>query len=117
MKLLPIITALAVLLFAGCSKSDSTSSSTAKSSAYPKDVASVTSNPSFKFAFKSDQTGISYYLRRLAKDEASKMPEDFVITGENASLIFVPIKDGEIVDAPLADRASLGYKIPEEMLK
>lgn len=77
----------------------------------------VTADSNFKFAFKSDKTGISYYLRRLAKDEASKMPEDFVIAGENVSLIFVPIKDGKIVDAPLSDRAALGYQIPPEMLK
>ena len=118
MKMIPAITTLmAVLLFAGCSKSGSGTPSASASSAYPKDAASVTSDPAFKLAFKSDQTGISYYLRRLAKEEVSKMPEDFVITGETASLVFVPIKDGKIVDAPLSDRAALGYKIPEEMLK
>jgi len=118
MKMIPAITTLlAVLLFAGCSKSDSGTPSSSRSSAYPKDAASVTSDSAFKLAFNSDQTGISYYLRRLAKDEVSKMPEDFVITGETASLVFVPIKDGKIVDAPLSDRAALGYKIPEEMLK
>jgi hypothetical protein len=117
MKMIPAITTLlAVLLFAGCSKSDGPAPAPAPS-AYPKDAASVTSDPAFKLAFKSDQTGISYFLRRLAKDEVSKMPEDFVIAGETVSLVFVPIKDGKIVDAPLSDRAALGYKIPQEMLK
>ena len=115
MKMIPAITTLlAFLLFAGCSRSENGKPST---SAYPKDAVSVTSNPDFKLAFKSDQTGISYYLRRLAKAEVSQMPEDFVISGETVSLVFVPIKDGKIVDAPLSDRAALGYKIPEEMLK
>jgi hypothetical protein len=116
MKMISAITTLlAVLLFAGCSKSDNPASSA--SNAYPKDAASVTSDPAFKLAFKSEQTGISYFLRRLAKDEVSKMPEDFVIAGETVSLVFVPIKDGKIVDAPLSDRAALGYKIPQEFLK
>ena len=118
MKLIPAtITLLAILLFTGCSKSDNGSPSASASSAYPKDAASVTSDSAYKLAFKSDDTGISYYLRRLAKDEVSKMPEDFVITSETTSLVFVPIKDGKIVDAPLSDRAALGYKIPAEMLK
>jgi major membrane immunogen (membrane-anchored lipoprotein) len=111
-----ITTLIAVLLFAGCSKSDSGTPAASASSAYPKDAASVMSGTAYKLVFKSDQTGISYYLRRLAKDEVSKMPEDFVITGETVSLVFVPIKDGKIVDAPLSDRAALGYKVPEEML-
>jgi hypothetical protein len=113
--LLAITTLLTVLLFTGCSKSGSGKPSSSTSGAYPKDAASVTSDPTFKLAFKSDQTGISYYLRRLAKDEVGRMPDDFVITGESASLVFLPIKDGKIVDAPLSDRAALGYK--EEMLK
>ncbi len=117
MKLIRAITLLIALLFAGCSKSDSGSPSSSASSAYPKEAASVTSDPAYKFAFKSDETGISYYLRRLAKDEVGKMPDDFVITSETFSLVFVPIKDGKIVDAPLSDRAALGYKIPPELLK
>ena len=116
--MIPTITALlAVLLFAGCSKSDSGTPSSGESSAYPKDAASVTSNPAFKLAFTSDQTGISYYLRRLATNETSLMPEDFVIAGETASLVFVPIKDGKVVDAPLSDRVAIGYKIPDGMLE
>jgi major membrane immunogen (membrane-anchored lipoprotein) len=118
MKLITATTTLlAVLLFAGCSKSDNGSPSASASSVYPKDAASVTSDTTYKLAFKSDQTGISYYLRRLAMDEVGKMPEDFVITSETVSLVFVPIKDGKIVDAPLSDRAALAYKIPAEMLK
>ena len=118
MKLIATITAtLTALLIAGCSKTESSPSSSNAGSAYPKDAASVTSNPGFKFAFKSDQTGISYYLRRLTADEISKMPDDNVIKGENASLLYVPIKDDKIIDAPLSDRVALVYKIPPEMLK
>lgn len=118
MKLIAAITTLlTALLLAGCSKTESSSSSPGMSSAYPKDAASVTSAAGFKLAFKSGQTGISYYLRRLAKNEVSKMPEDFVITSENVSLIFVPIKDGKIVDSTLSDRVALRYEIPPEMLQ
>ncbi len=106
-----------MLLLSGCSKSETVSQSTNARNAYPKEAAAVESDPLFKLAFKSEQTGISYFLKRLSKDETIKMPEDFVIKGENASLVFVPIKDGKIVDAPLSDRVALGYKIPEDMLK
>jgi len=117
MKTLSLILITAALLISGCSKNEHAGSTASTASAYPKDAASVTADPNYKLAFKSDETGISYYLRRLTKDEAGKMPEDFVITGENVSLVFVPIKDGKIVDAPLGDRAALGYKIPEDMMK
>jgi len=117
MKIPSLIVITAALLISGCSKSGSAGIASSSASAYPKEAAAVVSDSNYKLAFTSDQTGISYYLRRLAPDEAGKMPDDFVIKGENASLVFVPIKDGKIVDAPLEDRAALGYKIPEEMLK
>jgi len=117
MKLLTtIVAAFAVLLLASCSKKDSHSAADAKI-AYPTDAATVTSNATFMPVFKSGRTGISYYVRRLSSEEVSKMPETFVIKGENASVIFVPIKDGKIVDADSSDRAELGNKIPPGMFQ
>lgn len=123
MKLTATITAsLAALLVAGCTKTGSSPSSAGTSASdstniFPKYAALVTTDAKYKLAFKSEQTGISYYIRQLTKDEVSKTPDEFVINGKNGSLMFVPIKNKTIVDAPLTDRVALAYKIPPEMLK
>src|SRR5262249_43138381 len=99
MKFTYIAIVLSALLIAGCSKSEKP----ATTSAYPKEAAAVTSDPAYKLAFKSEQSGISYYLRRLNADEVAKMPPAAVIRGEAASLLMVPIKDNQIVEAQTSD--------------
>jgi hypothetical protein len=37
--------------------------------------------------------------------------QDFLIHGENLSYIYVPVKDGQIVDVDLGDVIALGYKL------
>ena len=119
MKMTPAITTLiAVLLFAGCSKSDSGTPSASESSAYPKDAAAVTADPAYKRGFFSGLTGTAVYVRRLAKDEVATMPKEYVISDKNTSVLVVPIKDGKIVALAPVDRAgSFFSKSPEEMLK
>ena len=99
-------------LFSACSKSRV---GTHKSS-FPKSAQEVIQDARYRNVFTSD-SGISYYIRKLAADEVAKMPEDNVITGEKSSLLYVPIKGGQIVVAPLADRMALGYKIPNDMME
>lgn len=105
-----IIICIASLIMASCTNENT-------GSAYPKDASSVTSNKEFILAFESKETGNSYYLRRLAENEVEQMPEDYIIEGEYVSILFVPIKNGEIVEAPLADRIALGYNIPDNLLE
>lgn len=117
MKLITtIVTAFAVLFLAGCSKSGNPSAAT-PSVVYPTDAATVTPESGYMLMFTSSRTSISYYVRRLANEDVSKMPEASVIKGEGASVVFVPIKDGKIVDADPTDRAELGTKIPPGMLR
>src|SRR3954454_17210325 len=81
-----IVAALAVLLLASCSKSDSEQD--APPVTYPTDAAAVTNDSAYFILFKSDRSGKSYYARRLPSADVSKMPEASVIkSGTNAVLV------------------------------
>src|SRR4051812_39516540 len=114
MKLITtIVAAFAVLLLAGCSKKDAPA---AASVTYPTDPAALTSNTSFLVVYKSDRTGKTFYARRLSSEDASKLPEVSVIKKGTNAVLFVPLKDGKIVDVDASDRSEVEGKIPPGML-
>lgn len=117
MKLITtIVAAFSILLLASCSKSDSHSAG--DSVTYPTDAAVVTASSSpYMVVFKSEQTGIAYYARRLPSEDISKMPEASVIKRGTNAVVFVPIKDGKVVEADSSDRAQVEDKIPQGMLQ
>lgn len=115
----PLVLPLAVvLLSAGCADSTRVPPATAASDAYPKEAAAVTSDPTYKLAFFSGLTGVSYYVRRLGRDEAAAMPKEYVVSDENTSVLVVPIKDGRIVETAPSDRGTAFFsRTPDKMLE
>jgi hypothetical protein len=111
-----IVAAFSVLLLASCSKSESRPAEA--SVTYPTDAETVTASSSpYMQVFKSDQTGISYYARRLPIEDSSKMPEGSVIKNGTNAVLVVPIKDGKVVPADSSEHAELENRIPQGMLK
>src|SRR5262245_40281390 len=114
----PLLVAALTVVALGCSEGAGTAESVAtpavpQAAAYPADAAEVTADSRYTLEYRGSESGIAYYVRSISAEEAAAFPEDYVVESESesesTSYVFVPIKDGAIVDAPLADRIGLGY--------
>lgn len=84
-----------------------------KVSLFPRSAGEVTADSRWEMRYEGKATKIQYFVRTVSNDEAEQMPDTNLFKGDAQSWVFVPIKDGKIVEAPMSDVIGLGYAISQ----
>ncbi len=99
--LLVIIIILSILT--GCSENPSQEENDAQVFPYPKTPADIQADDTYKLYYTGEKSGVQYYLKEIGNEELEQYSDDdpvhdTVLSGEEKSWVFVPVKDGKIVE-------------------
>jgi hypothetical protein len=112
------IALVAAFLAAGCSGGvpGGPSEQSRDTFPYPRSVDELEADPSYRLEMTGEQSGIAYYVKAVPYEQIEKtpLPEDVyerLLGGEEEGYVYVPVRDGRIVEPDLGDLITLAFRL------
>ncbi len=103
MKKVLLATTVILSVLVGCSESPPQEEKNARGFPYPETLADIQADASYELYYTGEKSGVQYYLKEISDEELEQYSDDdpvydTILTGEEKSWVFVPVKDGQVAE-------------------